>query len=283
MRSKKIIFVIVGVLLLVSGVFFTVTLTRRRQELKTRAQPATSLSLEPAAPTAKPGERFTLDVVIDTGENIIAAAELHLSYSANYLSLIEVSTGPFLGSPVELQKDTAVLGKITYILGAPPATPKTGKGVLAHLVFLVKEDISSGVSAEVAFLPETRAAALREGGQNVVFYTASSRITIAQGPTTTPTFAPATPTPTVTPSTPTPTITETPSSNPAPEPTATSSPLPAPTATPGVGTSSVSTPTITTRPSPTPVIPVSASVLPTLVLSALSLILLVLGGLFAFF
>ncbi|MBP8591123.1 hypothetical protein KBI33_01480 [Candidatus Shapirobacteria bacterium] len=215
MKNKKN-FLLVGGAILGIGVIIGVSfLVKQRQETRTKAAPATTIALEPASRLVRPGDEIDLNVVINTNENVVAAIELHINYATEYLNLKSVAPGSFFSSPVELKKDTSIPGQLVYILGAPPGGPKSGQGVAATLHFLVKETVATATekNTQISFSPETQAAALQEGGANVIINRSAATLIFAGGitgsptPTTLPTGI-STPTPTPSPtgiSTPTPT------------------------------------------------------------------------------
>ncbi|HUW21630.1 MAG TPA: cohesin domain-containing protein [Candidatus Bathyarchaeia archaeon] len=297
MSKVKLFLVVIGLILVLAGVVIGVILVRRRQEARLKAAPATTLSFRPAAVTAEQGGSFALEIVVDSGENTLAAVELHLAYDPEYFEVSSIIPGSFFDSPVELKKDTGTLGRIVYILGCRPEGAQQGQGTLASLTFSVKPDAASGVPSEISFLASSQAAGISEGQENVVVGTTSCLVTVAQvQPSVTPTIAPsltptlastptlvpsATPTPTTPPLPPTATPTQAASSTPTvPAPTATptrqpttvpsNTPTPRPTATP-VPTSA---PGLTATPTPHSTVPVTGGLWPTagLFLGALLLV-----------
>lgn len=258
---KKILILGTLVLLLVS-VPLGVYLVSQRQELRKKAVPATTLSLFPSTLSKDPNETFILEVKIDTGENQVTAAELHLNFDPNKLEGQSISEGTFL--PVRLVPGNInqTAGKASITLGSQPAEPKRGQGTLAFITFKTK---AVPGTTQVSFDSTTQVAGIEEAG-NVLTGTSPASITIAGGTTPTPTQTPtATPTPTIGPTaTPTPKTTPTPGVG-GPQPTAT--PTPKPTTQPGV----------TLTPTPTPSLPVSGVFETTLILAAGGLLLLFLG------
>lgn len=234
--KKKILAIIIFVLIFASvpaGVY----LIQKRQELRSRALPNTVLSLEPATASHNINEVFLVNITIETGTNIVAAADIDMSYDPQVLSLEEILPGTFFDSPTELRKEIGVPGKIYYSLGS--LTPKQGSGIIAIISF---RGLTAGTSS-VTFDSTTIVAGIDEG--NILENTLSGYYTITG---VEPTATPGTETPTSTPtSTSVPTVTPTPTTNgvgggptstPTPTPTATRTP------TPAAGAISTSTPTI---------------------------------------
>lgn len=188
---------IVTLLLMLVALPATVLLVRQRQELRREAAAATTLSLLPASLAVQPGDQFSLEVAIDTGSNIVSAADLVITFDSSQLTVTGITAGTFL--PVVLVPGAVTSGTATIILGSLPTTPMTGTGVLATVTFTA----NNVGTATVRFADTTQVAAIGESG-NVLSGTQEATVSIAI-PTPTPTSTP-TPTPTLTP-TPTPTPT----------------------------------------------------------------------------
>lgn len=265
---KKILVVLIILLILVS-IPLTVYLVKQRQEIRKKAAPATTLALSPANVTRNVGETFSLDLVVNTAENAISAAELYVIFDSNKLEGQSIMAGSFL--PVVLVNGNISGGLASITLGSQPNEPKQGTGILATIAFKALA-LTEGTSTEVQFAANTQVAGIGEQG-NVLTGTTPASITIlAAEPTPTPT---PTPGPTVTPTpTPPPGTTPTPTPTPTPGPTAT--PTPSPTPTSGVGGQTTPTPT------PTPIskteLPEAGIISPTFLLLLLSLLSFGLGG-----
>jgi len=300
--NKKIIAVIVLLLVLVSipaGVY----LVKRRQEIRKEAvTPLTTLSLSPATISKSPREEFGLEVLIDTGENQVAAADVTLEFDEEKLAATNVVQGNFLTQPIVRGDISANTVRFAYY----DRPEKQGQGTLATVYFRV-QDNASGL-AQIRFSSSTQVAGvpIEEGDteRSVLADTQDATVTIlALAPTATPTptevpgrgGGETEPTPTEEPSmeenesTPTPTPTqvfgEEPTSTPTetettltntPTPTLTSTSTPTPTPTTGVGTGGATLPTPTLTPTPTPEeLPVAGVFLPTFSFIALGGLLFV--------
>lgn len=200
---------IIFVLLILAAIPVTVLVVRQRQEIRKRAAPATTLSFSPASVTKRPGETFTLDVRIDTGENTVSAAELVILVDPTKLKPKAITAGSFL--PVVLVAAAVTDSRATITLGSPPTAPKEGTGTLATVTF---EVVGESGTAAIRFAQETQVAGIGEQG-NVLVGATPATVTISASlpsPTPTPIVITPSPTPTgqVTPSeTPTPTPTDT--------------------------------------------------------------------------
>ncbi|MCL5095915.1 MAG: Ig-like domain-containing protein [Patescibacteria group bacterium] len=221
--NKKITIVIVLVLIFVL-IPLTVYLVKKRQELRSRAAPATVLSVSPAVVTKKVGDTFQINVQVTTGDNQVVGTDLYLSFNSLVLEALTIVPGGFLDNPQELKKTiNNQTGKIIYSLAS--FTAKQGTGNLASINFTAKDKGTSSFAFDsgtsIAGIGETEAL------QN----TLPGSITItASGASPTPNPAPS-PSPTPTPGatatpTPTPTGSARPGATPTIPPTATSSPTP---------------------------------------------------------
>lgn len=261
---KKIL-LFAGLVLLLVSIPLGVFLVSQRQGLPGKAVPATTLSLYPTAVTKETNQIFILEVKINTGENQVTAAELHLSFDSSKLEGQSISEGTFL--PVKLVPGSInqATGKASITLGSQPAEPKRGQGTLAFITFKTK---TVPGTTQVSFDSTTQVAGVGEAG-NVLTGTSPASITIAggnitptptQGPTATPTIRPSV-TPTVSP-----TATPTSGGVGGLQPTATPTPKP------------TTSPTTSLIPTPTPSLPVTGVFETTLTLAAVGLLLLILGA-----
>lgn len=216
---KKVLLIIFIVLIL-AAIPLTVFLVKQQQEIRQRAVPATTLYLEPATVTQNAGDIFTLSVMINTSENQVSAAELHLSFDATYLEAVSIQNGTFLENV--LVSGEVGTGTASITLGASPQTPKQGTGTLAVLSMRALADTPT--PTQVSFASTTQVAAIGEGAVNVLVASQPAVVTIGAvlaSPSPSPSDA-ASPTPT-------------PGTSPSPTPSATpggASPSPSPSASP---------------------------------------------------
>jgi hypothetical protein len=161
------------------------TAVQKPQELRRKAAPATTLSFVPANSTAQRGATFTLDVVVDTGENTISAVDLTVLFDKDKLKAQSIAAGDFLTTVLVAGAVTDTQAKIT--LGSPPTSPHKGKGKLAIVTFQAKGEGTTQVRIDDA----TQIAGIDEQG-NVVVGKTPATVTIEGGgggpqPTPTPT------------------------------------------------------------------------------------------------
>ncbi len=200
-------------LLLFAALPATIFLVMRNQEIRNKAAPATTLSLNPATVSKAVGEDFTLEVKMNTAANQIVAVELNLTFDPTKLQAEWIHNGTMF--PNILSSGTVGNGTLSMAVGATnTTTPITGTGTVATIKFKALAATSSPVS--VRFSQDTFVGALGEGNVNALTSTTPATITIGSGGST------ITPTVTTTAGvTPTTTITGTPSVTPTDTPSGT--------------------------------------------------------------
>jgi len=109
------------------------------------AQQAVHVYFEPSSLEVKPEEAFTVEVRIDPGDAGVSAAELHVSYPSNALSLLNVSLGEFFGSEPLTALSEYDGGVVKYAIARVGSTPKpTPPGTVLTLNFQVKQQAPPG-------------------------------------------------------------------------------------------------------------------------------------------
>lgn len=205
---KKILLLVGSVLLLLT-VPISVYFIGQRQEVRKKAAPATTLSLLPSSVTKKVGEKISLEVSIDTGENQVVVAEVHLVYDPLKLEAQTITNGSAF--PNILASGVVDRGTASITVGATDQShPVKGTGTVAVVTFLTLDVTDAPVS--VKFASNTFVGGLHETTVNVLVGTSPASVTIAANPDATPSI---TPSPTSTPldlslATPSATLTPTP-------------------------------------------------------------------------
>lgn len=226
---KKLIQLAMGILLLVA-LPITIFVAGQRQEIRKKAAPATTMAVTPASLSKKAGDVFTMEITIDTGENQVVAAELHITFDQTKLEAQTITNGSLF--PNILASGTVEPGGASITVGAADAKqPVRGTGTIATVKFLAKEKTDSPSSIKLG--SNSFVGGLGEGATNVLAGTTPASVTITKdGVQHTPTPpAEQDPAPQGTP-TPTPTITAlqaTTSAQLSQTPTATPSPTSNPT------------------------------------------------------
>lgn len=257
LRDKKKLIIL---LVLTGGLIAAAVLVRVSQEIRKRAAvTGVDFSLVSSKSSVNPGENFTVDIVMNTNEYRVSAAEIHIAFDSNYLQAQSIQGSGFL--PVVLPPGPQVgPGTASIILGSNPGDPKQGSATIATINFQAKNP--SGGATEIRFDSGTQTAALGNAG-DVTRNLNSTQVTVLGATTPTSTPKPGTPTQTATRTpTPTPRPTGEPPASPqctlsfrvpslTPTPTATKTPTPTPTRTPTPTFTKTPTPTATKTPTPT--------------------------------
>lgn len=144
----------------------------------------TTLNLSPNPVNVTTGQG-KVEVLVDTQQNSLTAAQLELSYDPNFLTNVEVTSGPFFPDPITLLNAVdAQNGRVTYAIGITPAqTPVQGQGVLANVIF----DVVPGATGETQIELLPKSAVTQEGVVASVLKQASGTkiiITASQSPAT---------------------------------------------------------------------------------------------------
>lgn len=236
---KKIISVVLFLFLLIS-IPLTVYFIKQQQNISSHAAPTTSLSLDPESITIQPDKTQKINVVVDTGGNLIVSADIVLTFDPKVMQVTDISAGDFLPQATQVQKllDNAN-GKITYSIFTYTQNAKSGKGNIAILT--VKGNTQG--STNIIFDKSSSILGIGEG-KNLLVSTVPGAYTIGSGlaeniintPSIQPTQTQTTPTTTPIP----PTLTL------APTTTLVSSPTPTLQATQVIVTNITSKSTITT-------------------------------------
>ena len=194
---KKIIFFII-LLIILAVVPLTVYMVGQQQELRSKAAPATVLTLNPNTMTKNKGDIFSFDVQIDTAANNVAVAELHVIYDATKLEALSITNGPL--APKIAASGVVGGGTASITVRAENTTkPIKGTGTIAVIRFRAIERTET--LSQVKFDTTTFVSGLGESNPNVLTSSIPASVTISAGqssqtvPTSIPTVAP-TPRPT---------------------------------------------------------------------------------------
>lgn len=238
----------------------TLFFVKQQQDQRSSALATSSLSFSPSSLTKNIGEEFTLDIILDPGQNQASNFRLNILYDDTKLDFVSITKDNRF--PVVAEGPTQNPGSIVYSFGIGNDITQAvqTQTTIAQIKFTAKNATSG--PTQVVFDPSSFVLSVKssqdEPGENVLASRNPASITIqdatpptstptiAANPTATPTTAPAataTPTRTPTPTTPV-TPTATPTRTPTPtqaasasNPTATPVILAqAPTATPIAGT-----------------------------------------------
>lgn len=209
LRMKKVLlYIAIGLLLL--GIPATVYFLGQQRDMRTRAAPATSLTLTPATPTVNVGENLKLNVDIDPGANQVISANIYITYDPTKLEAKTITNGP--SAPRVLNSGIIENGTTSIKVGAASnAQPITARGTIAVITFTATAATGNITPAMVQFAANTFVGGLNEPTANVLIGTTPAKITVTGAqtsganftsdvtPTATPTATPIltlTPTPT---------------------------------------------------------------------------------------
>ncbi|MEK7591967.1 MAG: Ig-like domain-containing protein [Patescibacteria group bacterium] len=171
----KKVFLLLSIVLALVAIPATVFLAGQSQELRKKAAPATSLSLSPSNMTKKVGDTFTLETLIDTGNNQVVAAELHVIFDPQKLEAQTITNGPLF--PSILVSGVVERGSVSITIGAANSrTPITGTGTAAVIKFIALEKTDGPIQIRLA--QNTFVGSLGEGSTNVLTGSTPANITI---------------------------------------------------------------------------------------------------------
>lgn len=209
---NKKAFLVGFIILLLVAIPATLFLVQKQQELRTRAEPATTIAFDPTTTTVGVNDTFTVNVAINTGANSVSTAEIHLTFDPAKLEATRIVAGSFMPHAiVESTPDNtagrAFIAVDTLGAGAgntdvPFTKQSSGPQPVAVITFRAKAETGT-TGTQVGFGQETKAFGETSGTlePTSVITTSSlsntARVTIgAAGLTPTPTTGAGTPTPT---------------------------------------------------------------------------------------
>lgn len=150
----------------------------------------TMLTLSPN-PLSLNSTEGKIEVMVDTRENSLTAAQLEISYDPKFITNVEINPGTFFPDPLTLLNTVdAQNGRVTYALGITPAqAPVKGQGVVANIIF----DVVPGVTGQtqIELLPKT--VVTQEGIQASVLKEATGTTIIINQAQNAPALSPSAP------------------------------------------------------------------------------------------
>ncbi|KKT38598.1 MAG: hypothetical protein UW22_C0009G0004 [Candidatus Gottesmanbacteria bacterium GW2011_GWB1_44_11c] len=202
---KNFLLLITGIIIFIS-VPIVVFFFGQQQELRKKAAPATTLSIQPNVTSVPVGETVIWKILINTGENKVASVKVSLLFDQTKFEAQSITNSTL--APRILNQGTVGLGTATITVAAQNTTkPITGQGEIA--VLRLKALSPSSAPVTVQFAPDTFAAGIGEQTVNVLTGTEPGSITITGGDQSalSSSSVTTTPVPTGTPLSPTPTPT----------------------------------------------------------------------------
>jgi plastocyanin len=174
--KKVFLYISIGLILL--AVPITVFVAGQRQELRKKAAPASTLSFSPSTQTVKEGEKFTLDIKIDTATNQVGVVQLRIVYDPAFLEAEEITNGP-LAPSIHASKKIEPNGKVSISVGARDTLhPIVGSGTIAILSMKSLKASATPLSIRFTPSPDTAANGIGEGQNDVVIGRNSATVTI---------------------------------------------------------------------------------------------------------
>jgi len=176
-RSMKKIWLLITSLFLIGILPAAIYFVGQNQEIRNKAAPATTLSIIPAISSKKTDDVFSVEITIDTGENQVVAAELHLSYDPTKLEAQTITNGPLF--PNILASGTIESGLASITVGAADAKqPVKGTNTVAIVKFkaIAKTDSPTAIKLGT----NTFVGGLGEGAVNVLVGTTPATVTITE-------------------------------------------------------------------------------------------------------
>ncbi|MCJ7826042.1 cohesin domain-containing protein, partial [Patescibacteria group bacterium] len=187
---KKILLIVTGIVIFIS-VPVVVFFFGQQQELRSKAAPATTLSIQPNTISVRIGETVVCQILINTGENKVASAKVSLLFDQTKFEALSITNGTL--APRILTQGTVGSGTATITVAAQnTAKPITGQGEIA--VVRLKAIGGSPTPVAVQFASDTFVAGIGEKSVNVLIGNQPGLITITGGETGT-----SSPTPSATP------------------------------------------------------------------------------------
>ncbi|MCX6706160.1 MAG: cohesin domain-containing protein [Candidatus Woesebacteria bacterium] len=220
MSKSKVIWVVLGSLVLVVGLVAGVMLVFRNQNLKNKAAPATTLSIVPGSQNKSPDNPFSLALEMNTGGNRVATFDFIINFDPQIFQVDSVAKDSSLSDFVQIRNSIdSSAGKIYYsAYTVDQAKVLNGSGLtVLNISAMVKSGAAAG-TYNFSFDSGTIIGGWGEN-QNALTNTTPGSVVVAAGAAT------ATPTPTPT-STLTATPTATPTGLPNGTPTPTRPPIP---------------------------------------------------------
>ncbi len=168
MKKKLLPYILLG--LIVAVIPVTYFLSSRRQDIRQKAAPASSLYFTPASTTSLINQSFNLNADINTGTNLVTGVEMHIKFDGAKVRLnsINLPPTPFLGqimsrlTLIDNQNGTAS----AIILSTATQTSNQGTGTIAVLNMTTLA--TTAAPTVISFEPTTQAAAIGEEATNVI-------------------------------------------------------------------------------------------------------------------
>lgn len=181
MKKPKIIYTVLGLLVLVGGLATGTILVQQRQNLSKKAAPATTMYVTPATQTVAPGDTFTYDVQVDTAENAMTGFDIRMAFDPNVIQITSLTKGTQVSDFTTAVTDTFdnTGGTIAFSYVTTDVTKAvSGTGVTVLTVSASVKASATAGSYDLAFDPSTMAIATNET-QNILISKTKGTVTVS--------------------------------------------------------------------------------------------------------
>lgn len=116
MSKVKIIFLVLGIAILTGGIFTGTLLVQKNQKLRSKAAPATTLSISPSTQNKLREGIFTQNVIMNTGVNQITGVQFEIRFNPQAIEIVSIQKGSGIASLDQQIKNSIdnTTGKISY-------------------------------------------------------------------------------------------------------------------------------------------------------------------------
>ena len=176
--TRRSIYILLLLGFVTSVLLFVVSVTQQQTETRSKAAPATALSLTVDKSLVAVGDEVVVSVNIDTGHNQVAGADITINFDSTVFSGTHFDSAEFL--PTVFTPGTITGGSARIVLASSPTSPQRGTGTLARLYLRA---IAPSNQTNIAFAGSTAVAAIGEGGRNVISSLTNTSVTVVAAPT----------------------------------------------------------------------------------------------------
>ncbi|MBI3380294.1 hypothetical protein HY029_06090 [Candidatus Gottesmanbacteria bacterium] len=153
--TKKSYTTVLILLFLLVGLASTVYLSMSYLDIRKKASySGATLELIPASIIKNTGDTFTVGVAVNTGDETVSGADVHIIYEADKLEVQSITPGNFL--PNIFSAGNFGGGNASIALVSQPDKPQKGSGILASINFKVL----SSTPTVINFSSNTKIAAI---------------------------------------------------------------------------------------------------------------------------
>jgi len=167
LRQLKPFLAPLGVIIVIIGIILTVQQVQRLQEVRKGAFAGGAkllMTSDADNNEIKEGNDFTVNVLLDTQDNDVTAADITILYPKDNIELTSVDLGSFL--PGHLSAPVIQNGQVNFALARNPEVSVTGAGVLATLRFTALT--KSADPLQITFGPTTDVTATENPETNII-------------------------------------------------------------------------------------------------------------------